>query len=342
MNFHPILTEDFRRIDNAIPDIANELYHKKVMITGAGGLIGAYLAEFLVWLNLERNASIRIVCLENWTSAAPDRLSHLGGLVSLLNFDIVWHQIKPTWETDYIFHAASIAAPRFYLRWPMETIKVHVMGTMKMCEHAKASGARMVEFSSVEVYGEPGDVWRIPESYVGAVDPLSERACYSESKRMAETVCMTAHRNEGIKVVIARPFNCYGPGERLDSGRVVPSIVNAGLNGKPFAIYGNGMHSRSYCYLSDVIIQLLCLAVRGEVGQAYNVGDGGSEMTLLSLAETAKRLGIIKAYERVGVEPKGEPTRRRPDTTKILGITPLPTVWLEEGLKRTYDYYRSA
>ena len=211
--------------------------------------------------------------------------------------DLISHDItKPFgphftehWRADFIFNAASIASRKMYLEYPMETIATHIDGARNACAHALATDARLVSFSSFEVYGEPL-VIPTPENYPGFVDILADRACYAESKRMAETICVTEHRKRGVKVVIARPFNIFGPGEYLLNGRVIPSIINAALTQQPFTIFGLGTHTRSYCYISDAVTQLLCLAVKGEAGQAYNVGNGKIEISLIALTDLASTI----------------------------------------------------
>lgn len=335
-----ILREDFERIAASIN--LDALHDAPVVITGAGGFIGSYIMEFLEWLGGGTNDYrflINLVGLDNYI-ASKEVFSW-----NLRNADIT----KPSWDwqkfvarAHYVLNLASIAAPAFIAKYPLQTIEVNISGIWNVLDAAMAPSKvkRVCHFSSVEVYGDP-TVIPTPESYFGNVSPNDKRSIYTESKRASETVAMAFFREKQVPVIIVRPFNIYGPCERLDDGRVIPNLIRALRGEMEFGIHYTSS-SRSYCYISDAVTQIFAALLKGEPGEVYNIGDGNSEVTLYDLADAAGHALGKKNFWKLDVKSEGLPSRRRPDTQKILKIAPAPKVSLEEGIRRTFEYYDEA
>ncbi len=334
---HPILHQDFQSI---LPYIdLDKLRCSTISITGAAGFIGSYVFQFLKWLNVEHDARMDINGFDNYAHPSQPYAGQI------LKQDIC--HLTADWavklqRSDYILNLASIAAPEFYLKHPKETIKVNLLGTLNVMEAATPPfGAPTVQAiahaSSVEIYGEPAAI-PTPEDYCGNISPVDKRSVYSESKRAGETIAMAYFREDGLPVVILRPFNVYGPGETLNDGRVVPNLINALLGKSIFKIYSSTA-TRSYCYISDAVIQILGALLRGTPGEVYNVGDENSEITLVELAAAAERGTGRNVNSELQENHDGAPSKRRPDCRKIREIAEPPVVTLEEGLRRTFAYY---
>ena len=337
-----ILEEDFHRIYE-VPDRGSS-----ILVTGSHGFIGAYLIEFFVYMNRVVKFRYKIYGMDNFIAGEKNRLAHLEGEPNVFLYSrnistfASWVDFP---AADYVFHCASIAAPKFYRKHPLETIAVNVHGTEGILKWAQMGKPKAIlHMSSSEIYGEPQEV-PTPETCSGQVHPLHERAEYDESKRMSETLCKIYQQRFDVPVKIARPFNVYGPGQRLDDGRVIPQLMTALLSRTPFTIYGNGSSTRSYCYISDAVVQLFAVLLKGQPGEAYNVGNGDDETSLIRLAQVANRVfdgaPAIRFMEATE-ELKDAPTRRRPDVTKIRLLTHGPMIDLAEGLRRTYDSYKRA
>jgi len=244
-------------------------------------------------------------------------------------------------NTDYYIHLASIASAKVYLERPLDCIDANVNGTRDVLELARHGDKcqSVLNFSSVQIYGEPLIV-PTPEEYWGNCDCKGLNAPYDQSKRLGETLCQVYWRMYNVKTKIVRPFNIYGPGENLDDGRIVPTLINCCLTGKPFTIYGSGQSTRSFLYISDAILQSMSVMLDGQDGEPYNVGDGDSEITLNQLVEFARN----EIHGQLNVKHVPNParetvTRRRPVTTKIEALAGRPKVSLADGLARTYIYY---
>lgn len=352
-----ILEEDFKRILKALPNLV-ELSESHWLITGHAGFIGSYLSRFLCWLNdYAWDGRASFWGIDSGIAAGAPGAQLNDELTRRRDFmPLPWNMADgPPLErlsnarVDYVLHCASIAAPAIYKQYPLETIHVNVNGTENILNWARWNRQMSTEsriksvlhFSSSEVYGDPL-VIPTPESYWGNVSCTGWRACYDESKRLSETLCKIYHEKFAVPVKILRPHNIYGPGQRLDDGRVIPQLMTAMLENKPFTIYGDGSATRSYCYISDAVTQMLSVLFRGNDGEIYNVGDSDSEINLRDLAGSA---GLIRKNELIvkfivdSQMIKDAPTRRRPDTRKIREISPTPEVKLGEGLRRTYEYY---
>jgi dTDP-glucose 4,6-dehydratase len=284
---------------------------------------------------------LTVVALDNLLTGLQRNLEHLRGHPHLdfrlqdvtLPFDI-------DGGVDYVLHMASPASPRDYMMYPIETLDVGSLGTRQMLELAQRKEAKFLLTSTSETYGDPA-VHPQVETYWGNVNPVGPRSCYDESKRFAESLTMAYHRNRGVRTSIARIFNTYGPRMKLNDGRVVPAFMDQALKGEPITIFGDGSQTRSFCYVSDLVDGLYRLLLSSE---EYPVNLGNPrEMTIGEFATTIIELTGSRAGVVHHDLPEDDPKQRRPDITKarrILGWNPAVT--LEEGMKRTVEYFRDA
>lgn len=310
-----------------------------VLVTGGAGFVGSHLVEQLV----DQGHSVTVA--DNFLTGQAsnlDHLSHLSGL-RLVPQDMSQPlRAEITNERyDRIYNLASPASPRGYSRYPIETLLVNANGTHNALELARRMGARFVQASTSEVYGDPF-VHPQVESYWGNVNPNGPRACYDEGKRFAEALVMEYVRQHGVDARIARIFNTYGPRSHPADGRVVPNFCLQALNGRPITIYGDGSQTRSFCYVDDLIRGfLLLMEIEGLAGEVVNLGNP-EEHTILEFAEQI--LAITSQTSRVVFEPLpvDDPHRRQPDITKarlLLGWE--PKISLEDGMRRTLAYFQS-
>jgi nucleoside-diphosphate-sugar epimerase len=306
----------------------------RALITGGAGFIGSHLCDALI--------------AAGWHVTVLDDLStgHRANIASLLShprFTFVHRDVRTpvAWTGDVIFHLASPASPAAYTRARVETLTTNAHGTLQMLELARRTGARLVLASTSEVYGDP-EVHPQHETYPGRVDPTGPRSCYDEGKRYAEALVAAAVHEWGVDARVARIFNTYGPRMRPDDGRVVVTFVTALLEGRPLRIFGDGLQTRSLCYIDDMVRGLIRLAeVPGLAGEAINLGNP-DERTVLQIAEAVQR-AAGRSARLVYLPPQpGDPQRRRPDITKarrLLGWS--PEVPLEDGLRRTWQWYEA-
>jgi UDP-glucuronate decarboxylase len=309
-----------------------------VVVTGGAGFVGSHLCEYLV----ERGDYV--MCLDNFFTGSRDNVKHLIGRA---NFEIIRHDVvEPILlEVDQIYHLACPASPVHYKFNPVKTIKTGVMGTLNMLGLAKRTKARFLLTSTSEVYGDPL-VHPQTEDYWGNVNPIGERSCYDEGKRVAETLTFDYHREHGLEIRVARIFNTYGPRMALDDGRVVSNFVSQAIRGEPLTVYGDGSQTRSFQYVSDLVAGLVAL-MEGDHTGPFNIGNPG-EFTVLQLAEMVKR--IIPPKLPPGVkEPEivyrentsDDPKQRKPDITKAQTMLNWgPKVPLEEGLGPMIDEFK--
>jgi len=240
---------------------------------------------------------------------------------------------------DCVIHAASPASPKDYYDNPIETLDVGSIGSRNLLELARANNARYLVTSTSECYGDPLEHPQV-ETYWGNVNPVGPRSCYDESKRFAEAITMAYHRKYGLRTNIARIFNTYGPRMKLNDGRVVPQFMDQALNGKPITIYGDGLQTRSFCYVSDLVRGLFLLS-RSDERYPVNLGNP-IELTMLEFAERIQRITATDSKIAHEPLPQDDPKRRRPDISKAKAILGWePQVSLEDGLKQTVAYFQS-
>lgn len=324
------------------------LYGRRVLVTGATGFLGAYLVETLAYLNEIRGAQapIQILALARNREKLAARFEHLIGQTF---FTPVIQDIAQPWSVDetvdYIIHAASLASPKYYLAAPVDTIRANVLGTMLLLELARKTHARLLFLSSGAVYGQAlGDSDEIGEQDYGSLDPLDARSCYGESKRLGEAACLAYWREHQVPALIARVSHTYGPGVDLNDGRVFSDAVSSVLRGEDIRLHGDGMDSRPFCYVSDMTAGLLLLLLKGQAGEAYNIGTT-EEMTVRNLAEQVIRAAgpsSLKVVCNTAPGAYGQAARSSGhfNVDKIRALGWKTTVSPEQGFAHTLEYFK--
>ena len=304
---------------------------KKVLVTGGAGFVGSFLCDRLI------DEGHEVIAIDNFFTGSKENLSQLSDET---NFELIRHDIvKPILlEVDWIFNLACPASPIHYQYNPVKTVKTNVMGTLNMLGLAKRLKARIMQASTSEVYGDP-QLHPQPESYFGNVNPIGLRSCYDEGKRVAETLMMDYHRQSQVDVKIVRIFNTYGPRMHPEDGRVVSNFIVAALKGEPITIHGDGLQSRSFCYVTELVDAMYRMMNTENFTGPVNTGNPG-EFTIIELAETVLKM-TNSSSKLVKVEARpDDPGRRRPDITlakEKLGWE--PEIKLKEGLKPTIEYF---
>jgi dTDP-glucose 4,6-dehydratase/UDP-glucuronate decarboxylase len=335
------LDEIVRRSERAL----RELSGRTLLVAGAAGFLGAYLAHAVARANdvaLERSCSL--VLLDNFATGSLGRLAPLDGRRDCRIVRRSLEELDGV-AADTVVHAASIASPAVYRRLPLETIEVNVLGTWRLLRLAQEAGVRsLLYLSSSEVYGDPSaDAIPTPEDYAGRVSFTGPRACYDESKRLAETLCRLYFERHDLPVKVARPFNVYGPTLSLDDGRVIPDLVRQAVAGGPLVLHSDGTPTRSFCYVTDAIAAFLELLVSDHEGEPFNVGNP-EEVTMSDLARVVADVAGIHdiRHERADDDRYlvDNPQRRCPDIRKITATTAWrPQVSLREGIRRTLAHH---
>ena len=304
---------------------------KKVLVTGGAGFVGSFLCDRLI------DEGHEVIAIDNFFTGNK---ANLRQLQNNPNFELMRHDIvEPVLlEVDWIFNLACPASPVHYQYNPIKTAKTNVIGTLNMLGLAMRVNARILQASTSEVYGNP-QVHPQPEGYFGHVNPIGLRSCYDEGKRVAETLTMDYHRQNQVDAKIVRIFNTYGPRMHPEDGRVVSNFIVAALKGEPVTIHGDGMQSRSFCYVTELVDALYRMMETDNYIGPVNTGNP-DEFTMIELAE--KVLAMTNSSSKlVKVQARpDDPERRRPDITlakKRLGWE--PKIMLEEGLKLTIDYF---
>jgi UDP-glucuronate decarboxylase len=307
--------------------------HKRILVTGGAGFLGSHLCERL----LARGDDV--LCVDNFFTGGRENVAHLLGHP---RFELMRHDVTfPLHvEVDEIYNLACPASPVHYQHNPVQTVKTSVHGAINMLGLAKRLGAKILQASTSEVYGDP-TVHPQPEEYRGNVNPIGPRSCYDEGKRCAETLFFDYHRQEGVRVRVARIFNTYGPRMHPNDGRVVSNFIVQALRDEPITLFGDGAQTRSFCYVDDLIDGLVRLmdAPDAAASGPVNLGNPG-EFTIRELAELVLRLTGSRAPLCHRPLPMDDPMQRCPDIGKarrLLGWE--PTVPLEQGLLRTIAHF---
>ncbi|WP_424138375.1 UDP-glucuronic acid decarboxylase family protein [Roseomonas chloroacetimidivorans] len=306
--------------------------HKRVLVTGGAGFLGSHLCERLL------ESGHEVLCVDNYFTGRRENIAHL---LSHPRFETIRHDITfPLYvEVDEIYNLACPASPVHYQYDPVQTTKVSVIGAINMLGLAKRVGARILQASTSEIYGDP-DVHPQTEEYRGNVNPLGPRACYDEGKRCAETLFFDYARKHKVKIRVVRIFNTYGPRLHDSDGRVVSNFILQALRGDDLTIYGNGRQTRAFCYVDDLIAGLTAMmSADDDVTGPINLGNP-HEISMRSLAE--RIIALTGSRSRIVSHPlpEDDPTQRCPDITRarqVLGWQ--PRVPLEEGLQRTVAYF---
>lgn len=307
---------------------------KKVLVTGGSGFIGSFLCEAL----LARGDDV--LCVDNFFTGSKDNIAHL---VNDQYFELMRHDITfPLYvEVDEIYNLACPASPVHYQNDPVQTTKTSVHGAINVLGLAKRTGAKILQASTSEVYGDP-EVHPQKESYVGHVNPIGPRSCYDEGKRCAETLFFDYRRQHNMPIKVARIFNTFGPRMHVNDGRVVSNFINQALAGVDITIYGDGSQTRSFCYVDDLVRGLLALMDTGpDFTGPVNLGNTG-EITIKEMAATV--IEMTGSSSRLIFEPlpEDDPLQRQPDISLAKSaLAWQPTIGLEEGLQKTIDYFMS-
>ncbi|HPG95261.1 MAG TPA: SDR family oxidoreductase [Dokdonella sp.] len=306
---------------------------RKVLVTGGAGFLGSHLCDRLV----ERGDEV--LCVDNFLIGSNDNIAQLDGNA---RFRLLRHDVTSPLQVDVddIFNLACPASPIHYQHDPIRTTATSVLGAINLLDLAKSTGMRILQASTSEVYGDP-DVHPQPEDYWGRVNPIGTRSCYNEGKRCAETLFFSYHRQHHVDIKIARIFNTYGPRMHPNDGRVVSNFIVQALNGDDLTLYGDGCQSRSFCYVDDLIeAMLLTMATPKDFTGPINLGNP-AEITMIELAERVLALTGSKSRIVLKPLPHDDPRQRQPDirlAENVLGWR--PRVSLDDGLKRTIEYFR--
>ena len=303
----------------------------RILVLGAGGFLGSHLVDRLLRDGQE------VLGVDNFFTGAKKNLKHLHDNP---NFELIRHDITfPLFvEVDAIYNLASPASPIHYQRDPVQTMKTNVLGAVNVLGLAKRLGVPVFQASTSEVYGDPL-VHPQTEEYWGNVNPIGTRACYDEGKRAAETLFFDYHRQHGVEISVARIFNTYGPRMATGDGRVLSNFIVQALANEDLTVYGDGNQSRSFCYVDDLIDGFITLMQKKVVGPT-NLGNP-NEFTMLELAQ--KIIDFTGSKSRISHRPlpEDDPKHRQPDTAKAKSHGWEPEIDLEDGLKKTIEYFRS-
>ena len=345
-----IIQQDINEIINKIDN--SRFSGKTILLTGAGGFLGTYFVHYFTILNDKKllEEPCKLCLVENFIRGIPDWFDSIRGRedIQIIEGDINKQLDLP--KSDFVIHAATIASPTYYRLYPIETMDANVIGLRNLLDFVKENPCEsFLFFSTSEIYGDP-DPENIPtkETYRGNVSCTGPRACYDESKRYGETLCVNFHQQYNIPIKVARPFNNYGPGLGLEDKRVIPDFFSNILNDNKIEILSDGHVTRTFCYISDAITGYLQILLSEHNGEAFNIGTENPEITMLDLAKTISK--IVKGNDEFEYEHKvsadknyliDNPQKRCPDLTKSKTMLEYnPQVTLEDGLTRIYNYYK--
>lgn len=304
----------------------------RILVTGGAGFLGSHLCEKLL------NEGHEVLCLDNLFTG---RKKNVSSMLRNPAFELVRHDIvfPILFEVDRIYHLACPAAPVHYQYNPIKTIKTNILGTLNMLGIAKRVKARILLASTSEVYGDPA-VHPQTEDYWGNVNPIGIRSCYDEGKRAAETLMMDYHRHNQVDIRIVRIFNTFGPRMLAEDGRVVSNFIVQALKGDDITVYGTGSQTRSFCYVDDLVEGMMRMMNKDDLTGPVNIGNP-EEYTILDFAK--KIIAMTRSDSKIMFKPlpSDDPAQRQPDIAlarKTLGWEPKVSV--DEGLKRTIEYFR--
>lgn len=307
----------------------------RILVTGGAGFIGSWIIDFLL------KEGHQVICMDNLITGSVSNISHnLGNEKFKFIKHNVCDYIYLEGDVDYVLHFASPASPIDYLRLPIQTLKVGSLGTHKALGFAKEKKAKFLLASTSEVYGDP-KVSPQKEDYWGNVNPVGPRGVYDESKRFAEALTIAYHHYHKMDNKIARIFNTYGPRMRADDGRAIPTFVNQALNNKEITVFGKGLQTRSFCFISDLVSGIYKLML-SSLNEPVNLGNP-EELTVLDLARTIIRITRSKSPIIFKPLPEDDPKVRCPDISKAnKDLSWQPKVGLEEGLKKAVEWFKNS
>jgi nucleoside-diphosphate-sugar epimerase len=355
-----LIGEDLDYVCRALSAEFDQMSGGRLLITGGGGFLGYYLVQAALHWNHTRpgRGAIEVVVYDNYARGVPAWLEALAGTphLTLRRYDMIQPLPADFGPFDLIIHAAGIASPKFYRAQPLKCIDANINGLRNLLDYSvqQRDGSRPVRgflfYSSSEIYGDPAaSAIPTPETYRGNVSCTGPRACYDESKRFGETLCVVYAKSEGIPTRMARPFNNYGPGLKITDGRVIPDFAGNVLAGRDIVMFSDGSPKRTFCYASDAIVGYYKVLVRGGAGEPYNIGIDRPEISIAELARlVAREARELLGYRgRVVLGTSSEadylvdnPNRRCPVIDKArtqLGFD--PQVMVEEGIRRSLTWY---
>lgn len=346
-----IIDEDIASIANHLGDEVQRFSGKTILLTGGAGFLGKYFLALFAYLNdhvLEQPC--RVISADNFITGSHHPHFDTHGREDILQ---VWADVSQPLpmreDIHFMIHAAGVASPVYYKKYPLETIESAISGVRNLLELGRKNPnlEGFLFFSSSEIYGDPDPAAvPTPETYHGYVSSVGPRACYDESKRLGETITTIYNEHFGLPTTIVRPFNVFGPGMGHADRRVLPMYAYKALNAEVIPVHGDGHQTRTFCYITDAIEGFLRVLLKGTPGHSYNIGNDENEISMRNLAELFTKIeGGGATYEMIPYPesyPAGEPQRRCPDLTKArthLAFT--PKVHLEDGLVRFIDWCRS-
>jgi nucleoside-diphosphate-sugar epimerase len=342
-----ILIQDFADLAQTLQNPV-DLAGKTILISGIAGFIPAYLTEALIYLDKAYKLKLKIIGLARNLEAAQQRFSKYQDFqnLSLLRYDLQ-HDVALPGRADIVIHAASQASPKYYGSDPVGTALPNIVGTLSLLRYAQQTkGAQFLFMSTGEIYGQQDAASTvIHENDMGKIDPMDVRSCYAESKRMGENLCVSFMHQYSVPIKIARIFHTYGPGMKLDDGRVFADFVRNVVLRQPIIMRSNGNAIRPFCYVADTVRALIVLLTRGVPGQAYNIANPHERVSILELAKI-----LQSAYPERNIEIQQAPIEERgyiasqisdlnPDISKLGSLGWVPKIGIEEGFKRTIRSY---
>lgn len=343
------MTEDLVFLTGHYPVPWSQLSGKTVLIAGAAGFLAAYMVETLLFLNETRQLDVTVIAVVRNRNGFTQRFKH-----HLKRSDLICIEgdinvpLKVDRKIDFMIHAASQASPKYYASDPVGTLSANTLGTSHLLDLARNHQVEgFLYFSSAEVYGESVHVPTAEEDY-GRLDPLSVRSCYAESKRMGENMCVSWHHQYGVPAKIVRPFHTYGPGMKLDDGRVYADFVADVLHGRDIVLKSDGLARRAFCYVADATAGFWMVLLCGANAQAYNVGNPEGE---ISIGELAKLLCGLYPEKQISVRFENRMPSDRyipsqvihacPDVTLAKGLGWLPHTSVKDGFSKTIESYET-
>jgi dTDP-glucose 4,6-dehydratase/UDP-glucuronate decarboxylase len=355
-----VVHDDVRAVAEACSQELDALAGRQVLLTGGAGFLGYLLSHSLAMVGDDDGRKpVQLTVYENFSRGRKDWLDALGRRpnVRIVEHDITRPLPSDAPHFDLIIHAASIASPIYYRKFPIQTIDANVNGLRHLLDFSKSRTdagdplAGMLFFSTSEIYGDPSpDAIPTPETYRGFVSCTGPRACYDESKRLGETLCVNFAQQYGVRVSMARPFNNYGPGLGITDRRVLPDLARNVLAGEDLVLLSDGRATRTFCYVSDAVSGYLKILVNGRPGEPYNIGTATPEISMRELADRVAALGrelvgykgaVVYKTSDDAAYLRDNPTRRCPDLTKATSeLGYHPRVSLEDGLRRALIWYR--
>ena len=343
------IINDLKKVLEDISKEAKILEGKTILISGGSGFLGSYINAVFYLLNKRvLKNKCKVISVDNYITGAKKNF-----IIDLKdkNFSFIHGDVRLpinlNEKIDFIIHAAGLASPFYYKKYPLETIESAVIGAKNLLELARINKVEsFLFFSSSEIYGDPdSSAVPTPETYAGHVSSVGPRACYDESKRLAETLCITYNQIYKVPIKIVRPFNIYGPGMKHTDYRVMPTFIYNGLKKKNLPVHEKGNQTRTFCYINDAITAIFKVLISGRKGEIYNIGNDYPEISMFELATIIAEIlnNGVKPRRRSypGYYPGGEPQRRCPDLTKIrteLGFS--PKVDLHTGLRKSIKWFK--